>query len=87
MEMIEELVKLAIQKINEYNEDHYYFREGDEENPPIIYKKFEYGGIETVVEDVSIVLSITATNNTLMLHDEVGITIISPSNYTYHGLC
>lgn len=85
MEMIEDLVKIAIKKINSFNEDRYYIRKGNEEEPPIIYKKLN-DGIETVYEDISTITTITVTSNTIMLYDEGSITIISPSNYTYHGL-
>lgn len=86
MEMIEDLVKIAIKKINSFNEDRYYIREGNEEEPPIIYKKIKGGGKEIVCEDILTITTITVTSNTIMLYDEGSITIISPSNYTYHGL-
>ncbi|WP_256312571.1 hypothetical protein [Tissierella carlieri] len=39
-------------------------------------------GDEIMLEDL--IQSISATNNTLMLYEDVAITIISPVNYTYH---
>lgn len=85
--MLQELIKLAIKKINTFGETQYVITKGDAEVPPQILIKRRDGAKETVVEDLDCIRSITATENTLFLHDEGAIFVISPGNYTYHGTC
>lgn len=42
--------------------------------------------IEEVVFDASLIQSITCTNNSLMLFEDGYITILSPTNWTYHEI-
>lgn len=79
--MLEDLIKLAIKRINSIGELQYAIRKGDDKIPPSIYIKRTR---EEVVFDLSLIQSISATNNTLMLYEDGAITIISPVNYTYH---
>jgi len=49
-----------------------------------ILKKREDYIREYVIEDLTLVQSVTITNNTLILYQDGSITIISPMDYTYH---
>lgn len=82
--MLEDLIKLAIEKINAFGEMEYEVIEGTEDIQPCINVKLNNGYKEEVVFDLSLIQSITATNNTLMLYEDGAITIISPANWTYH---
>lgn len=82
--MLQDLIKLAINKINTFGESQYVITESNDIEPPQILLKHSKQGREIVVEDLSLIQSINATNNTLMLYEDGAITIISPVNYTYH---
>ena len=80
--MLLEIIKLAIEEINKLNGEYRYkVIEGNEVDFPRIMVK---GTPEEVMSDIDQVQSVTTTNNTIMLHEDGAITIISPSNYTFH---
>lgn len=85
--MLQDLIKLAIKKINAYGDMKYTITKGDDTKAPQIIIKHKNGCKETVVEDLELITSITATENTLMLYEEGCISIISPGEYTYHCVC
>lgn len=85
--MLQELIKLAVKKINSFGQEQYIITEGDEENAPHILRKRTDSVREIVVDDLDCIISITATDNTLMLYEDGCINIISPGNYTYHEVC
>jgi hypothetical protein len=84
--MLQEIIKLAVQKINDYKETQYIITEGTEDECPQILVKHSDKSKEIVVEDLDQITSVQITNNTIILHEEGSITIISPGNYTYHGI-
>lgn len=85
--MLRDLIELAVKKINRFNQEQYIIIEGTETEAPMILRKTKNEGKEIVVEDLDSILTITVTENTLMLYDEGAVIIISPGNYTYHGIC
>lgn len=83
--MLKEIIKTAIEQINSYDkENQYIVNDGDDIEAPHILKKREDYIREYVIEDLTLVQSITVTNNTLILYQDGSITIISPMDYTYH---
>lgn len=83
--MLEDLIKLAIQKINEVGEMQYEIIEGTGNLKPSINWIRENGTKEEVLFDMSLIQSISVTRNTLILYEDEEMTIISPINWTYHG--
>lgn len=80
--MLFQIIKLAIEEINRLNGEYQYeVIEGNEVDFPRIIVK---GTSEEVMPDIDQVQSVTTTNNTIMLHEDGALTIISPSNYTFH---
>ncbi len=80
--MLQRLIQLAINEINQLDSEmKYEIIKGDEVNFPRIVVK---GTVEEVISDLDTIQSITATNNTLILHEDGAITIISPIDFTYH---
>jgi len=78
--MLENIIKLAIEEINKCGEMQYEYREGNEEIQPSIY----INSNEEVIFDVSLIQSVTITNGSLILYEDGCITILSPTNWTWH---
>lgn len=78
--MLEKIIRLGLEEINKMGEMQYEYREGNEDKQPSIY----FNKIEEVIFDVSLIQSVTITNGSMCLYEDGCITIISPTNWTWH---